>query len=231
MLVDRRRLRELISEPDTLVPYLNGLTNSQFRVASQMLAGGMLDDMPSKVFWQLFSRLFIADRKAYLGTLLKALATRIENQKAIDADENFLNHVVDDEILSVLSDEMTDVDRKKILLTILPTLRSPEDVNHIFNLLHLREASQWIPYLLQMQNPASAFMLLKALRYVEHDRSLLIRTCHFLMKKGDGHSFNLASIIRLSFALDEVRGIFSLVLQPYQLARIEQNFEVFVQYY
>ena len=231
MLVDRRRLRELTSEPESLVVYLNGLTNSQFRVASQMLAGGMLDDMPCKAFWQLFSRLFIADRKAYLGTLLKALATRIGNQKVIGAEDDFLSHVVDEEILSALSDEMTEVDRKKILLTILPTLNSPEDVNRTFNLLHLSEASQWIPYLLQVHNPAAAFLLLKALRYVEHDRSLLIRTCHFLMKKGDGHSFNLASIIRLSFALDEVRGTFSLVLQPYQLSRIEQNFEVFLQYY
>ena len=64
---------------------------------------------------------------------------------------------------------------------------------------------------------------------MEHDKPLLIRTCHFLMKRGDGLSFSMASLLRLSFGFEEVRGTFSLSLEPYQLARIEQNYEAFLQ--
>jgi hypothetical protein len=49
------------------------------------------------------------------------------------------------------------------------------------------------------------------------------------MKRGDSQSFNLASLLRLSFGLEEVRGTFSLSLEPYQLSRVEQNYDAFVQ--
>lgn len=73
------------------------------------------------------------------------------------------------------------------------------------------------------------FLLLRALRYVEHDRALLIRTCYFLMKAGDALSFNMAALLRTYFALEEVRGTFSLSLKPYELARIEQSYDAFLQ--
>jgi hypothetical protein len=39
----------------------------------------------------------------------------------------------------------------------------------------------------------------------------------------------MASLLRLSFGLEEVRGTFSLSLEPYQLARIEQSYDAFLQ--
>ena len=112
---------------------------------------------------------------------------------------------------------------------ILPLLSSPVDVERLLLQCGLQEYVDWIPYLLQVQSMPCAYLLLKALRYVESDRALLIRTCHFLMKRGDSQSFNLASLLRLSFGLEEVRGTFSLSLEPYQLSRVEQNYDAFIQ--
>jgi hypothetical protein len=47
------------------------------------------------------------------------------------------------------------------------------------------------------------------------------------MKRGDGLSFNLASLIKAYFGLDELKGTFSLRLKPYELARIESSYKAF----
>ena len=220
MIADTRKLRILIAEPEVLLSYLSSLSHSRFRHASSLLADYLLVECNTNEFWQVFSTLFQYDRKAYLGTLLKALSNRIRMQ---DLDEG----IFDEPFLS-LCNNLTEVDRKKVLLTLLPLLNTPDQVRQILLQCGLSEAKDWIPFLVQVPTSACAFILLKSLRYVEHDRALLIRTCHFLMKKGDEKSFNLASLLRLSFGLDEVRGTFSLSLEPYQLSRIEHNYESFL---
>ena len=73
----------------------------------------------------------------------------------------------------------------------------------------------------------AAFVLLRALCYEEHDRDFLITTCRQVMKRGDNLSFNLASLLRTYFDLPEVKGTFSLALQPYELSRLDTDFDVF----
>ena len=229
MFVDSRKLRTLLTEPDALLSYLHGMSNSQFRDASRMLGESLLVDMPDEDFWPLFRCLFFSNRKAYLGTLLKALVLRIKKQGrgvgSLDMEQVGLWNR-DFELVCM---ELTETDCKKVLMAMLPMIERPEDAERLFVQCGQSEALPRIPYLLQIQTLPCAYLLLKALRYVEHDRALLIRTCHFLMRRGDECSFNVASLIRISFGLDEVHGTFSLFLEPYQLARVEQNYEAFCQ--
>lgn len=219
----------MLEAPEQLLSYLGGLSNSQFRNASRVLGERLLVDAGKGVFWQVFRILFLHDRKAYLGTVLKALVSRIANLGA-KADPSVLEEagLWDEDFVCVCA-ELTETDRKKVLMALLPLFESPSDVERLFLQCGMKESSAWIPYLLQISSKPCAYLLLKALRYVEHDKALLIRTCHFLMKRGDGQSFNMASLLRLSFGLEEVRGTFSLSLEPYQLARIEQNYDAFLQ--
>lgn len=228
MIVDARTLRNLTDEPEALLLYLKSLSNSQFKRASMELGEHILVEVSTDCFWAVFKTLFRDNRKAYLGTLLKALAARIANDNtstdAISAEtDTFWS-----EDFAVLCNDMTETDRKKTLLSILPLLHSPSLTERFLRQCGLMESSTWIPFLLQVRTAPCAFLLLKSMRYMEHDRAFLIRTCHFLIKTGDALSFNLASLMRASFGLEEVRGTFSLNLQPYQLSRIEQNYEAFL---
>lgn len=229
MIVDFRKFREFLSEPDLLLSYLDGLSNSQFRTASRVLGERVLVDAEMEFFWPIFKTFFLRNRKAYLGTLLKALGTRISKDgKPVDSCV-FEKVGIWGPDFQYVCMELTETDQKKVLLTLLPLFDSPSDIERLFMQCGLTERSAWIPYLLQLTTKPCAYLLLKAMRYVEHDRNLLIRTCHFLMKRGDAHSFNMASLLRLSFGLEEVRGTFSLSLEPYQLARVEQNYAAFLQ--
>lgn len=213
-MLDVRRMHDLMQESEQLNAYLRGLTNSEFRLAGRVLADSLLVEADRETFWSVFRTLFLSDRKAYLGTLLKALAQR--------RGENLFC-----EEFAALGADMTELDVRKTLLTLLPLLDTPEAVDRLLLQFGQTDARQRIPYLLQVGTVPCLFLLLGALRYVEHDRELLVRTCRFLMKKGGDREFAFCSIIRLSFALDEVRGSFSLKLEPYQLARTEQRYEVF----
>lgn len=229
MLLDVRKLGSLQETPDQLLAYLAEMSNAQFRNASRVLGERLLPSVDNDVFWPLFRALFLSDRKAYLGTLLKALALRLSPRGAeVSTSSLQESGIWTSEFVSVCH-ELTDTDRKKVLLSLLPLFASPSDVECLFLQCGLKEGSSWIPFLLQVQSKPCYFLLLKALRYVEHDKPLLIRTCHFLMKRGDGLSFSMASLLRLSFGLEEVRGTFSLSLEPYQLARVEQSYEAFLQ--
>jgi hypothetical protein len=75
----------------------------------------------------------------------------------------------------------------------------------------------------------SAFLLLRALRYVEEDRELLMRVARFLLRRDDAVAFNLASVMRLSFNLESLRGTFSLRLEPWQLDKMENDWNFFSQ--
>ena len=229
MLLDIRKLATLLETPEQLLAYLAEMSNAQFRNASRVLGERLLPSVDNDVFWPLFRALFLSDRKAYLGTLLKALVLRL-SPRGTEVSTSSLQEsgIWTSEFVSVCSD-LTDTDRKKVLLSLLSLFASPSDVERLFLQCGLKEGSSWIPYLLQVQSKPCYFLLLKALRYVEHDKPLLIRTCHFLMKRGDGLSFSMASLLRLSFGLEEVRGTFSLSLEPYQLARIAQNYDAFLQ--
>lgn len=228
MIVDAQALRNLADDPEALLLYLKSLSNSQFRRASAELGEHVLVEVGTDCFWSVFQTLFRDNRKAYLGTLLKALATRIANENTSSNTITAETDAFDNEDFAALCNEMNETDRKKLLLSILPHLHSPALAERFFRQCGLMESSTWIPFLLQVRTAPCAFLLLKSLRYVEHDRALLIRTCHFLIKNGDCISFNLASLMRASFGLEEVKGTFSLNLKPYQLNRIEQNYDAFL---
>lgn len=225
---DSATLRTLTDEPQALCLYLKTLSNARFKHAGTELGERILPEVETECFWAVFTALFRDNRKAYLGTLLKALAIRLTHPDGTPEAMAAETDALWDEAFRTICLELTDMDRRKILLALLPLLPTHAMAERLLRQCGLAEPSAWIPILLQVRTAPCAFLLLKSLRYVEHDRALLIRTCHFLIKTGDGLCFNLASLLRTSFGLEEVRGTFSLTLKPYQLSRIEQNYEAFL---
>ena len=166
-------------------------------------------------FWALTQVLISYHPKAFLVTLLKSVGQRGMN--------------VHSEAFAVFCHSLrgNELDVQKTLLQLLPLAHRPEAMEHLFHLLAVDDRERRIPYLIRTATLPAFYLLFHTLKYVEHDRSLLIRTVYFLMKRGDDASFNLASLLKAYFGLDEVHGTFSLRIEPYQLARLEGSFEAF----
>lgn len=215
-----RRVGPLVGQEDHkgLLELLDSLSNSQFRTAVYMLGERFALDLTPNAFWKLFAVLLQHDSKAFLVVMLKALAQRMEQGEASIQDEGF----------QTLCHMMNEVDRQKTVSFLLPYLNDVDLVKHLFNCFGL-EAHEWIPYLIKVNTLPCAFVLFSSLRYIEHDRDYLLRVAYFLMKRGDGLSFNLASLMKAFFGLEELKGTFSLQLKPFELARLETSYKAFCE--
>lgn len=204
-----------------LTAFLEGLSHSQFRTAGHVLGERIAPSLGAADFWPLFQWLVSADAKAFLVTLLKSFIRGMEQGSLSVDDDGF------QEAAARL--RTSAIDAQKTVQTLLPVLRTDVQVRRLFALLGFDEMSAWIPFLVRAFHPATAFVLLQALHYVEQDRALLLRVARHLMQRGDSFSFNVASLIKTVYGLDELRGTFSLRLEPFQLARVENSFDVFCQ--
>lgn len=202
----------------TLTPFLDGLSHAQFRTAGYLLGEELMPKLSAEDFWMLHTLLYNYKAKAFLVTGMKAARDRVGEFRSEPA-ERLWRQIAQNEI-----------DATKTLETILPAVPDdPELCQYLANLMLIGKSEKLVAILLRIDTPASAFLMLHVLRQLEHDRPLLVKAVCFLMKRGDSHSFNLASFYKSFFGLDEVRGIFSLNLQPFELSRLETNYEAFKQ--
>jgi len=203
---------------DGLLDLLGSLSHAQFRTAVYMLGENFALKLEAEAFWRLFSVLLENNSKAFLIVMLKALAQRMEKGNAGIEDEGFV----------MLCSQMNEVDRQKTIAFLLPYLKDDEQVRHLFRCFAM-ESHEWIPYLIKVNTMPCAFVLFSSLRYIEHERDYLVRIAYYLMKRGDGLSFNLASLMKAYFGLEELKGTFSLQLKPFELARLETSYKAFCE--
>ena len=213
-----RRVKPLILAEDynALSMLLSSFSHSDFRTAVYMLGEIYALELAPDVFWRLFSHLFQNNSKAFLLVMLKALVQRVENGEVSIWDDRFIG----------LCHMMNNIDQKKTLSFLLPYMRNHEEVRHLFDCFSM-ETYEWIPFLIKVNTLPCAFVLFSSLRYIEHERDYLVRIAYYLMKRGDGLSFNLASLIKAYFGLEELKGTFSLQLKPFELARLETSYKAF----
>ena len=228
-----RRLQGLFEghEWDALMPYLTTLSNSQFRTAGYMIGERLLRDVDAAVFWEVARCLILWDAKAFTVTLAKAAVPRFKAGTLSIEDEGF------QQLTAALADERHVIDRQKLLLQWLPAVEDYATMEALFDALGITEARRRVDFLLQHDSLCAAFVLLRTLRFEEHDRDYLTSVCRQLIRRaaaqssptgsGGSLSYNLASLLRTYFDLPDLRGTFSLQLEHYELSRIDTDFEVF----
>ena len=202
-----------------LISYLQGLSHSQYRTAGYILGERIGPSLAAPAFWRLFIALVQFDAKAFLVTLLKCFVNGIKNKTLSITDDGFSE--------ASLLLKKSQIDAQKTINTVLPALSDAAQVRLLFTALGYEEMSSWIFFLLKSFNTVTAFVLLQALHYVEQDRVLLLKIARHLMDRGDSLSFNMVSLMKEIYALDELKGTFSLRIQPYKLSHIESSFDAF----
>lgn len=204
-------------DAEGLVQLLKSFSRSEQRTAGYMLGERLLLDCPADLYWKMAEALVRYESKAWLITLMKTFMVRMKSGTAFLSDKPFAK----------LAAGFNEVERQKVALLMLPELDSPKLVEQLFSVMGIAKGREQMVYLVRIDTLPCLFLLLRSLRYIEHDREEVLKVARQLMKRGTGASFNLASIIKVAFGLDELRGTFSLRLQPYQIARLEQSYEAF----
>lgn len=204
-------------DAEGLVQLLGSFSRSEQRTAGYMLGERLLLDCSKDLYWKMTEALVRHESKAWLITLMKTFLMRLKNGSASLSDKSFAE----------LAAGFNEIERQKVALLILPELDSPKRIEKLFSVLGIAKGREQMVYLVRIDTLPCLFLLLRSLRYIEHDHEEVLKVARQLMKRGTGASFNLASIIKIAFGLDELRGTFSLRLQPYQIARLEQSYDAF----
>ena len=204
-------------DADGLVERLKTFSQSAQKTAGLMLGERFLLDCPIEVYWRMTEALVHYYSKAYLITLMKTFVLRMNSGTASLSDDTFAR----------LCAGFNELERQKVTLFLLPKLDKVQQVEQLFSLMHIAKGHDQMVYLVRVDTLPCLFLLLRSLRYIEHNREEVLKVARQLIKRGSGASFNLASIIKVAFGLDELSGTFSLRLQPYQIARLEQSYEAF----
>ena len=214
-----QKLLPVVQSGDTegLVLLLVSFSRSEQRTAGYMLGERLLLDCPKDLYWKMTEALVRHESKAWLITLMKTFLMRLKNGSASLSDKSFAE----------LAAGFNDIERQKVALLILPELDSPKRIEKLFSVLGIAKGREQMVYLVRIDTLPCLFLLLRSLRYIEHDHEEVLKVTRQLMKRGTGASFNLANIIKIAFGLEELRGTFSLRLQPYQIARLEQSYDAF----
>ena len=207
-----------------LTAYLDTLSHSQFRTAGYMLGEIFMPRLQPSDFWHLAAELVAYNAKAFLVTMLRSWVSR--------CPEALLPFVLttspdDSSLLFFQALKGRDEDVRKTLRVLLPLLDEPSHIERLLCAMGVTDVQFRLNAFLHALTPATAFLLVRTLHEVEDDHPLLIRITYHLMRQGDNLSFNVASLLRTLHALDEVKGTFSLRLQPYQLSYLLSDFEAF----
>lgn len=214
--------------------YVSHLSNAGRRVAGYMLGERILPALDETGAWQLTGILVETDARAFLVTMMKGMIVRLEQGTAdirSEGAQHFWNQLRSAQARLRQNGQIEGMstDVQKTLQQVLPVVKTSEDVDWLFVALGVEEGAVRLPVLVRVSTLPASYALFRTLKFVEHDRPLLVRLTWFLMKRGDGLSFNLASLLKAYYGLDEVRGTFSLHLEPFQLARLDSSYAAFAQ--
>lgn len=218
-------MKRFVNDPVGLAAYLDALSNAKFRQAGKELSDSYLPSLTDEQFMEHFRVLFKTSPKAYLGTLLKAFVRKYAGSPAGCLQALLAPASV---ILSLVP-AMSDLDRQKIVRALMPRMKSPDEVELLLGSLECMELKIALPMLIDEGTLPSSFVLMKLMRYHEEEKRLLTKTAAYLMNKGDKLSFNMASLMKTAFSLDDLRGVFSLTLAPWELSKIETDYTFFCQ--
>ncbi len=224
----RNRLAAFTTQGDAegLLACLKSLSNMEFRTAGFLLAEDLLPDLAAegedatKTFWHFFSVIVPSQPKAFLGTFLKAAASLYGKGSLRLDDERFA---------AFAGTQATPIDRRKMLDTLLPIVRTVAETDRLLHLLVEDDAKTRATWLIKSGTDVGFYRLFHILKTLDEDRPFLCHCCVLLVRRGDRLSCNMASILHEYFGLDELPATFSFQLRPYQLGRLDDSFESFMK--
>lgn len=219
----RQHLTTLVNghQWEELLAYLSALRTTDHRTASTILAeASTWVGVSENHFWDAFAHLCSAKAKAYMGTLLKAVKN-FPTQQALTFESQALE--------TYCRHRATEIDLSKMREMLLPLARSPQVLQHLVSLLALDTQPDHVQayQYFMAATPTAYYAFFLTLRRLDDKPALLRRYAVELIRRGDARAFQLANLLRVYFDLDPLPGTFSLDLPPYQLSRLEQDYEAF----
>lgn len=176
----------------------------------------------SEQFWTSFLKVVPTFSKGYLGMYLIE-AKRLYKKGLLNLDAPEIK------VFAQL-ETTTAIDRRKTLDAFLPLAKTPEEAEQLINLLAEDMPEARINAMMKAATLPCCYLIFQQLRLVEGDRNLSRKVCIALNRKDDVRSHQLAALVADYFGLQDVPKRVMLKLKPYQLHRVENSYENFINF-
>lgn len=217
VLKNRLTLVAKRGDAEEMLNLLRSLSVSDFRTAGYLLAEEVLPTLGDELFWQFFSVVVPTNAKAYLGTFLKATARLYREHRLM----------LNEEILSSFAQTCSEIDKSKLLTSLLPLLRTPEEVGFMVRTFGTGQLMAVSAYLIKAHTVPCFYQLFLMLKMAEPCD--VQRVVINVMKQGDALSYRMTSILKAYFGLEGLPVQLSFNIEDYQLNLLDQGYERFAK--
>ena len=202
-----------------LTEWLNSLSNMEFRRMERVMREEVLPRLENELFWETLLHIIIYKRAAFLSgvTAVGHLATDGTLDFGTEAVGQLHEH-----LKATAPDSLV-----KICNMMLPLMQTEEQAWGLLEAFHVENEVTRLSVLLKVNSPLSYYLIFKTLKLVE-DKVIAHKCCMVIIKRGDDKAFNMVSLIKTYFGLDELPARFSLTIEPYELSHIDKDFDAFL---
>jgi len=199
---------------------LLSMSNSEYRKAEVTVREKVMTQLPNQLFWEAYLHLLIIRRQSFVTCILSAHHLALHHQ----LDFNCKEAIELSKWLKANSPETAE----KIVKMAVPIMQNIEQLENLFQLFNYNDEQKVAAILVKETTPHAYYVLFNVMRHGADNQKLLHSVCLAMMKKNDDLSFNMASLIRSYFDLNDIKSTFSLQIEPYELSYIEQSFDTFL---
>lgn len=214
-------IREAIEAHDheQLHRILERLTNMEFKRTEQSVRESLLPSLSNGLFWEALLGLIKFRRQAFISgimaveTLAKKGTLDFECEEAIALSE----------YMHTCCPESID----KLVSMALPKMQTEAQADGLFQCFHVDNPRTRIAHLLKSESPLAYYVLFKSLKHIPDQKDIVRKSCIYIMKRNNDMAFNMVSILRTYFGIDDLKSRLSLRIEPYEMPLIERSYETF----
>ncbi len=222
-MINKETILTLIKNKDWggLKEVFSHMTNTEFRRTEAVMRDQIMPSLANDDFWDAYMHLLIYRRQSFLTCILSI------GELAKTGELNF--HCSNAEKLVEWLNANSPESKPKIVRMAVPLLTSASQIKDVFRLFAFEDAKECAAILVKESTPYAYYVLLDILKHTPENRPLLTSVCVALIQKGDDLSFNMASILKSYFDLDNIKSNFSLHIEAYELSYIDKSYDNFVR--
>lgn len=205
---------------DGLYQQFQSASNADFRRMETLVRERVMPQLSNTEFWEAYLHLLMYRRQAFLPCILGVAGLAKADALDVDCKEA-------KEVASWIQ-EHTPESAAKIVRMAIPLLTTANQIEGFLRLFEYHDERDCATVLVKESTLYAYYVLFNVLRRAADNRQLLVAVCQAIMKKNDDMSFNMASLLRSYFDLNEIKSTFSLQIEPYELSYIEQSYDNFL---
>ncbi len=196
-------------------------SNADFRRTEALVRDSVMPHLSNGDFWETYMHLLMYRRQSFLACVCSISGLAGTGELDFDCPQAV-------ELAQWLYQTSPESVAKVVRMAV-PSLVSGSQILALFRLFGSMDEKSRVAVLVKETSPHAYYALFETLRQVPDDRQLQRAACLAVMRKSDDLSFNMASILKSYFGLDDIRSSFSLRIEPYELSSIDKSYDNFLR--